>query len=210
MKIIAHRGVTNSAPQNTMAAFLDAARQGYGVECDVRLTKDSVPVILHDDSLKRTTEDSRRLNQVSLAELEGILIAGQHPVPTLESVIKHVLPEAFVNFNIKEDAAVNPVLKLLNGANLSHGVLLSAHSVNAVRRLQANFNDVAFVHSWLPIALIGAIRSQTKAVVIRDWPINRWFIKRLVKAGYSVYVWGKAPDPNKLRARGASGLIKDI
>jgi hypothetical protein len=102
------------------------------------------------------------------------------------------------------------VLKLLKGADLSHGALLSAHSVGAVNRLQANFSAAAFVHSWLPIALIGAIRAKAKAVVIRDWAVNRWFIKRLVKAGYSVFVWGRAPDPNKLRARGVSGLIKDI
>lgn len=210
MKIIAHRGVVNGAPENTMAAFLDAAKQGYGVECDVRLTKDKVPVVFHDDSLKRVAGKGRRVSQTDLADLQKILIDGKHPIPTLESVIKHVMPETFVNINIKEDETVKPVLKLLKGADPTHGLLLSGHSVTAVSQMKASFSHSAFVHSWLPAALWGAAHAKTKVVVCRNLPSNRWFMKPAVKAGYQIYVWGKNPNPNRFRRLGAEGIIRTL
>jgi glycerophosphoryl diester phosphodiesterase len=58
--IIAHRGASGSAPENTIAAFERAVRQGAdAIELDVRLTADGVPVVLHDATLDRTTEVAR-------------------------------------------------------------------------------------------------------------------------------------------------------
>lgn len=209
MKIIAHRGVTSSAPQNTLAAFLDAAHQGYGVECDIRLTRDGVPVIIHD-ALIETREGRRRVSDLDLSQLEGILLEEQHPIPKLESVIKHVLPETFVDFNIKEDAAVGPSLALLRAAHAPHGMVLTAHSVDAVRQLKNNFSQSGFVHSWLLVAVLGALRSHTKIIVCRGWPINRWFFRLLTRFGWEIYVWGKSLDGAQMRTAGVSCLIKDI
>lgn len=55
MAVIAHRGYSEVAPENTIPAFIAAAENGYDtIECDVSWTKDSVPVILHDDTINRT------------------------------------------------------------------------------------------------------------------------------------------------------------
>lgn len=55
VKLIAHRGYTETAPENTIAAFIAAAENGYNtIECDVEWTKDGVPVILHDSTINRT------------------------------------------------------------------------------------------------------------------------------------------------------------
>lgn len=60
LKVIAHRGYTEAAPENTIPAFVAAAENGYStVECDLEWTKDGVPVILHDDTINRT---ARRKN----------------------------------------------------------------------------------------------------------------------------------------------------
>ncbi len=55
IKIIAHRGYTENAPENTIPAFIAAAEKGYNtIECDVEWTKDGIPVILHDATINRT------------------------------------------------------------------------------------------------------------------------------------------------------------
>lgn len=55
MELIAHRGYSQIAPENTIPAFIAAANSGFGaVECDIQWTKDSVPVILHDSTINRT------------------------------------------------------------------------------------------------------------------------------------------------------------
>ncbi len=57
--VIAHRGYTATAPENTIPAFIEAAKKGYDkVECDIAWTKDSVPVLLHDDTINRTARYS--------------------------------------------------------------------------------------------------------------------------------------------------------
>ena len=68
--IIAHRGASLTAPENTIAAFSRAVEDGAeGIEFDVRLTRDGVPVVFHDASLKRIAGVEKRISAVSLAEL---------------------------------------------------------------------------------------------------------------------------------------------
>lgn len=94
-RFIAHRGGALLAPENTLPAFAEAAHRGYrAIECDVALTRDGVPVLLHDRTLKRTAGLDRPVQEVDLATVQT-LEAGAwfHPrfsgtrVPTLEQAI---------------------------------------------------------------------------------------------------------------------------
>jgi len=87
--LIAHRGYAARFPENTLAAFAGAARLGlHHVELDVQLTADRVPVVLHDETLRRTHSLADRVTATSIAELErlGVLTGGAHPpaVPRLD------------------------------------------------------------------------------------------------------------------------------
>ena len=71
--IIGHRGASAVALENTIAAFAAAIAAGAdGIEFDVRLSRDGVPVIIHDDTLSRTHSVRRRVADLSAAELGGI------------------------------------------------------------------------------------------------------------------------------------------
>lgn len=72
-RLIAHRGGAHLAPENTLPAFAEAARRGYrAIECDVALTADGVPVLMHDDTLERTAGGHGRVADVRLADLAGL------------------------------------------------------------------------------------------------------------------------------------------
>lgn len=98
MRIYAHRGASYYAPENTMAAFELAGSMGAdGMELDVQLTKDGALIVLHDDTLDRTTngkgyamdwlfEDLRRLDAGSFYSKE---YAGER-IPTLEEVLRYL------------------------------------------------------------------------------------------------------------------------
>jgi glycerophosphoryl diester phosphodiesterase len=78
--IIGHRGASAVAPENTMAAFREAIAAGSdGIEFDVRLTRDGVPVIIHDNTLRRTAGLPHRIADLTLSELESLEVG----VPTL-------------------------------------------------------------------------------------------------------------------------------
>ena len=66
--IIGHRGASAVAPENTLVAFREAIAAGSdGIEFDVRLTRDGVPVIIHDDNLRRTASRPERSNSQNAA-----------------------------------------------------------------------------------------------------------------------------------------------
>jgi glycerophosphoryl diester phosphodiesterase len=80
-KVIAHRGAAAYAPENTLASFREARRCGATwVEADVVLTADGVPIMMHDDSLKRTTGIDRLVAETRRADLP-------RDVPTFEEAI---------------------------------------------------------------------------------------------------------------------------
>ena len=71
--IIGHRGASAVAPENTMAAFREAIAVGAdGIEFDVRLTSDGVPVVIHDSTLRRTAAVNQRVADLSWQELSKI------------------------------------------------------------------------------------------------------------------------------------------
>jgi len=76
-KVIAHRGASLRAPENTMAAFRLALEQGAdGVELDVQMTRDGELVVIHDETLDRTSSGSGYLFQRNYAEIKGIDAGG--------------------------------------------------------------------------------------------------------------------------------------
>jgi glycerophosphoryl diester phosphodiesterase len=100
MRIIAHRGASARAPENTLAAFRAALEAGVGmIELDVHLTADGVPVVIHDDALSRTTDGEGRVAERTLEDLRR-LSAGAwfderyhtERVPVLEEVFRLVGP----------------------------------------------------------------------------------------------------------------------
>jgi len=98
-RLIGHRGAKESAPENTLASIREAARQGAAwVEVDVALTRDGVPVVIHDDTLERTTSGRGALAAIDWADLRrldagswfGPAFAGE-PVPRFEALLDLVL-----------------------------------------------------------------------------------------------------------------------
>ncbi len=92
MKLIAHRGLTNKyIKENTLEAFSNAIENGFiGFECDVRLTKDNVPVICHDPFIDRTSNKRGLIRNYTYKELKKINF-GSKKVPSKIPTLKQVL-----------------------------------------------------------------------------------------------------------------------
>ena len=73
VKSIAHRGLCTEAPENTLSAFRLAAERGFNyVECDVRLTRDGVPVLIHDETVDRTSNGTGNVSDMTYGELSQL------------------------------------------------------------------------------------------------------------------------------------------
>jgi glycerophosphoryl diester phosphodiesterase len=111
-EIIAHRGGSGYAPENTLPAYLSAVEHGADAcEMDVRVTADAALVIMHDDAVDRTTDGSGQVAALALAEIAELRISGE-PVPTLPDVFEALGERSRFQLHVKleEDEARNELL----------------------------------------------------------------------------------------------------
>ncbi len=171
--VFAHRGASAHAPENTLAAFELALRQGAdAVELDAKLTADEQVVVIHDQTVDRTTEGHGRVKDLSLAELRK-LDAGSHfditfrgePIPTLEEVLKAIGQLTFVNieltnYNATTDNLPEKVAALVKRLKLTRRVMFSSFNPIALRR----------AHRLLPEVPLGLLALPGgRGLLARSW-----------------------------------------
>lgn len=112
MLIIGHRGAGNLAPENTLEAMRAGVFAGADMlEFDIRLTRDDVPVLLHDPTLWRTHKMRGRISSLTLAELRAK--TKLHPVPTLAEVFDEFFGEVRLNIECKGKGSGKAAVALL-------------------------------------------------------------------------------------------------
>ncbi len=132
----AHRGASTSHPENTLTAFRAALEAGAdSVEFDVQLSADLVPVVIHDETVDRTTDGVGEVSRLGLAELQrldagvwkGAAFAGER-IPTLDETLEVLAQAPRINMELK---AEDPLLAELAVAaverrRLHHRVMVSS------------------------------------------------------------------------------------
>jgi glycerophosphoryl diester phosphodiesterase len=149
--IFAHRGASADAPENTLAAFQRALDDGApAIEFDVKLSADGHVVLIHDQTVDRTTDGHGRVSRLTLAQLKD-LDAGSwfdrafrgEQIPTLDEVFANFGYRVFMNVELTNygspfDQLVPQVALLVKKHNLGDRVLFSSffpHNLSAARRL---------------------------------------------------------------------------
>ncbi|MCX6034181.1 MAG: glycerophosphodiester phosphodiesterase family protein, partial [Chloroflexi bacterium] len=149
--IIAHRGDVAYAPENTLTAFKQAADKGMdAVEFDVKLTADGQVIVLHDQTVDRTTNGTGNPSKLPLAALQeldaGVQFPGQFPgerIPTLDEVFETVGKRIYMNVELKNystpfDMLVPKVTQIVKNHGMQERVLFSsflAHNLRKARLL---------------------------------------------------------------------------
>ena len=148
-KIIAHRGASAHAPENTIAAFQLALDQGAdGIELDVMLTKDKHLVVIHDDSVDRTTDGSGIVRQMTLKALKSLDAGGGQKIPSLGEVLDTFGGRYLINIELKNytslfDALPMEVAKLVKEYHLESSVLISSFNPFNLLRFRNQLPEVA-------------------------------------------------------------------
>jgi glycerophosphoryl diester phosphodiesterase len=122
----AHRGLHDNdspAPENSMAAFRKAVEAGYGIEFDVQLTKDRIPVVFHDETLDRVCGISGKVRDFAFDELQEFhLCKSEEKIPKLSDFLDMVAGQVplIIEIKIHEDvdvvcAAADEVIRKYQG-----------------------------------------------------------------------------------------------
>ena len=159
-QIIAHRGASAAAPENTLAAFNLAIEFGAdAVELDVDMTRDGVPIVIHDDTVDRTTNGHGAAANLTLSEIKQ-LDAGSwkdskyadERIPTLEEVFEAIAKKIWINvelkkMSLKDNGLEEAVVRLIQKMNLRDRVILSSFNPFAIRKVKQ-------IDPSIPIALL--------------------------------------------------------
>lgn len=152
--IFGHRGYPKVYPENSLAGFSYALAQGVdGLEFDVHLTKDQIPVIMHDEQIDRTTNGVGLIQQYTLAELQHFCLANHEPIPTLAALLQLVGQRPVqLNLEFKTDQIQYPgieaiVLAMVATAELTRPVIFSSFHLPTLKTCQAI--DANQLYYWL-------------------------------------------------------------
>lgn len=159
--IIAHRGASACAPENTIAAFRAARDQNAdGVELDVQLTLDRIVVVVHDRTLLRTTGSRRRVSSMTAREIRKLdcgswfhgSFASQR-VPTLVEVLIELRGKMIVNVEMKRNAGgnalVRSVVDAITSTRTQRQVILSSFDhrlLSLARRIAPEVERATLMH----------------------------------------------------------------
>ena len=145
--VFGHRGASKYAPENTIAAFDLALASGVpAIELDTMLTRDGVPVVIHDRTVERTTNGRGRIDDLTLAQVQA-LDAGEkfsaefrgEGIPTLEQVFQRYQGKLLINVELKNyhaplDALPKTVVDLVRKMQNQDSLIFSSfNSVNLMR-----------------------------------------------------------------------------
>jgi glycerophosphoryl diester phosphodiesterase len=186
---LAHRGDWRSAPENTIPAFTAALRSPAcnGLEFDVRLSADGVPVLLHDETLERVQGRPEPVNELKARALEDL------GVPSLAEVLAAVPHRAFLDVDLKarHDRAVVEVLAAGRGPGLVNAVVSSFETAT----LERLAGLVPFWPRWLnardlgPETIATASELECQAVSVEWHAIDAGSLARARAAGLAVVAW---------------------
>ena len=233
--IFGHRGATGDAPENTMAAFELALHQGAdGIEFDVHLSADGVPVVIHDARLERTTSGSGWVDEHSVAALKrldaGSWFSRRFPnraqraysglrIPTLAEVLAFVRERRCLALvEIKEGGKTPPGIEAkvcgeIHRARAAALVAVISFDFATLRRLRELDATLPLGVSFKrPLLALRRAKLVGARMVVPHWAFaSRRFIRRAHKVGLPVVVW-TVNQPRWMRrklADGVDGIITD-
>ncbi|HBB67509.1 MAG: hypothetical protein A2X28_00880 [Elusimicrobia bacterium GWA2_56_46] len=231
MKIIAHRGASGYAPENTLSAFALAVKMGSkSFEFDVHLTRDKKLVVHHDYDLKRTAGNPAKISALDYAELKKINVGNKfgfpvERVPLLEEVLQLISHQAeWINFEVKNDGNVYPgieaaLLELVRSRPGLAGIsLISSFDYGTLKRLRVLDNKIKLGYLGrhlrnllLVPAIINARRIGAASFHIALRIAFGLNVALIHKAGLKVFVYtvNKKKDALRMQKIGVDGIFSN-
>lgn len=216
VKVIGHRGARGYEPENTLRSIRRAIQLGcHIVEVDVRMTRDGHLVLMHDETVDRTTDGTGRLRDMTLAEVRRLDAGLGERVPLLSEALELARSHGVeVIVEVKEPDTVNKVVDVVRECGVVDKVIVASfhHPVvkEAVEAEPGLRGGVIFMCEPVDPAYVA--RSAGASVLIANY---RYVTSRMVRlaheAGLEVYVWtvNTAREARLLAGLGVDGIASD-
>ena len=226
MKRFAHRGASALAPENTIAAFQKAVDLGcQWIETDLRLTSDGFPVLIHDETLERTTSGQGKVGEITLGRLLALDAGGWFSrdfrgerVPSLEEALEWGKHRCGFNLEIKEEERIEDLVRLLARRFRKHpsldGILFSSFRGSDLRRLRAVLPSARL--GWLASKQTRGLTKLDRTVRLaalhpKERLVTRGLVGRCHRLGLATHAWvvNRARRMREMESLGVDGVMTD-
>ena len=217
---IGHRGAKGYEPENTLISFEKAIEMGAdGIELDVHISLDGHLVVIHDETIDRTTNGKGIVNQLTLAELKSFQINEKWEIPTLEEVLDLVDKRCFVNIELKDNETVEKVVELIehyvSNKNWSHNhFIVSSFDWNALQQVRFLNDDIrigVLTETDLDLAISFARFMKAEALHPDFQLLTKEYATAIKGKGILVFPWtvNEVEAIQKMKDLDVDGIITD-
>lgn len=218
MLVIGHRGAAGIAPENTLEALRAGVQADADIlEFDVRLTKDRVPVLIHDSYMAKTPRQSSRVSQLTVKQLQTKFPS--KPFALLEEVLDEFMGKIMLNIELKSRQAGKVVAQLIQDKYIQKtsdwdNLLFSSFkgsSLSSIRKISSQAN-LALIHDRNPFIFIAYNRQlRLTAVGFHRLYVNPFALEIARRAGIFTYVYTvNRPHSAFIMSRmGLDGVVTD-
>jgi len=222
-QLIAHRGGPAYAPENTLAAFRHAIAVGADwIEMDIQMTKDGALIVMHDETVDRTTNGTGRVRDLTLEQIRALDAGRGEQVPTFEEVIAlakeagvGIMPEAKLA-HLYPGMEAQMVQAIVEADYVEKTVIQSFEPqvLNTIHALNPDIQVCPLYGLW-DLSLSGPQPGEANMVcpMAEMVILNPWMLKQAHAEGRQAFVWfGIIEHPVVMRfilALGADGLMVD-
>lgn len=196
--ISAHRGDTDSAPENSMPSITSAIEKGIqSVEIDIQMTKDGVAVLNHDYSLKRVSGVSKRVSELTYVELSEIVIGRDANgdavhIPTLSEALAEAQGRIKLLLDLKpygpSDELVRNVVGLVQYFGMEEDVYIQSFDSQTLKQIRAIAPEIK-IGQILYFALGDLSALDVDFYTIEKVMLTEQLVERVHAAGREIWVW---------------------
>lgn len=208
---IGHRGAKGHLPENTLASFEKAIALGVDmIELDVWLSSDKIPMVIHDETIDRTTSKTGLVTDYSAKELQAL------GIPALIDVFKLVDNRCEINVEIKPFTATQAVLNLIAKSTFDQSkILISSFDWNALQEVRFHDEDIRIgVLTETDLDLAMAFAKFIKAEAIHPYfhLLTAENVEKIKEKGFKVFPWtiNEPEDITFVKSLEVDGIITDF
>ncbi|MBK9122772.1 MAG: glycerophosphodiester phosphodiesterase [Chloroflexi bacterium] len=211
--VFGHRGASGYASENTMESFGLALDQGaHGIEFDVHLTADGVPVVIHDFDVHTTTDGQGKVADLTLEQVQALNASGPKwpahapvQVPTLDQVLSAFAGKLIFNIEVKADTAdiEHKVADLVDRYGVGDAVVVSSFNPVVLRRFSAAYPTTRIGYLYMdgePYTQLAQMMTGVPIYARHPYHqmIDAAYMRIARQYGYKVNTW-TVNDPERAR-----------
>jgi glycerophosphoryl diester phosphodiesterase len=218
---IGHRGAKGYEPENTLIGFEKALALGVEqIELDIHLSADGEIMVIHDETIDRTTNGSGCVNSLTCTELQQFQIRKQQYIPTLIEVLDLIDRKCSVNIEIKSTNLADKLVTVLEQFIIekdwkySHFIVSSFEwdTLEKVRSLNPEISIGVLTETNIEDALAFAKKIKAQAINPDFQLLSKYNVSAMQQAGFQVFPWtvNEIEDIKRIQSYKVDGIISDF